>query len=68
MSKRLWTSTSEYATLYELLATRATDQPDKVGYSFLLDEQQEPAVLTYTDLNRRARVRSLSAGTNDCDR
>ncbi|WP_437630406.1 non-ribosomal peptide synthase/polyketide synthase [Sorangium sp. So ce854] len=44
------------STLVDLLRFRATEQPDRLAYSFLLDGETEEATLTYAQLDRRARA------------
>jgi acyl-CoA synthetase (AMP-forming)/AMP-acid ligase II len=45
-----------YSTLVELLRFRALNQPQEVGYTFLLDGETEVASLTYQQLDRKARA------------
>ena len=44
------------ATLADVLHWRATHQPDRLGYRFLLDGDSREACLTYGELDRRARA------------
>ncbi len=44
------------ATLVELLRRRARERPDEVVYTFLLDGEAEEALLTYGELDARARA------------
>lgn len=43
-------------TLIELLDQRALQQPDELGYTFLLDGETRELHLTYGELERRARA------------
>ena len=43
------------STLVELLRRRASRQPERLGYSFLLDGDGDAAEATYAELDRRAR-------------
>ena len=42
-------------TLFDILRWRAENQPHRVAYRFLIDGEFEEVVLTYGDLDRRAR-------------
>ncbi len=44
------------STLVELLRFRATGEPDRCAYTFLLDGETEEAHVTYGELDRRARA------------
>ncbi|MGK3992297.1 non-ribosomal peptide synthase/polyketide synthase [Sorangium sp. So ce1024] len=44
------------STLVDLLRFRATEQPDRLAYNFLLDGETQEATLTYAQLDRRARA------------
>src|SRR5215207_897919 len=48
--------TRRSATLVELLHQRSLQQPDKLGYTFLLDGETSELHLTYGQLERRARA------------
>ncbi|GIF62815.1 hypothetical protein Ais01nite_08500 [Asanoa ishikariensis] len=48
--------TDSVRTVAELLRTRAADQPDRLGYTFLVDGEHEELPLTYGEADRRARV------------
>ena len=52
-STNLYRATS---TLVELLRQRASQQPERPGYCFLLDGDGTEAQLTYAELDRRARA------------
>ncbi|WP_017653093.1 non-ribosomal peptide synthetase [Fortiea contorta] len=43
------------STVVELSRFRSLTQPDRDAFSFLLDEETEPATLTYEELDRRSR-------------
>ncbi|XYI03749.1 amino acid adenylation domain-containing protein [Sorangium sp. So ce1128] len=43
-------------TLVGLLRYRATEQPDRLAYTFLLDGETQETTLTYAQLDRRARA------------
>lgn len=47
---------SEPTNLAELLRARALSRPDDLAYSFLADDELEPASLTYGELDARARA------------
>ena len=47
---------AEARTLVDLLRLRASEQPTKVAYTFLVDGEREGARITYTDLDRSARA------------
>jgi acyl-CoA synthetase (AMP-forming)/AMP-acid ligase II len=60
-------SPAAWSSLVELLRWRATDQPERQGYSFLLDGESQAVGLTYGELDRQARrigalLQSLKAG------
>jgi acyl-CoA synthetase (AMP-forming)/AMP-acid ligase II len=42
-------------TIVELLSRRAMEQPDRLGYTFLVDGEREEVRFTYGELDRRAR-------------
>jgi acyl-CoA synthetase (AMP-forming)/AMP-acid ligase II len=44
------------ATLVQVLRWRATHQPERLGYRFLVDGEAREDCLTYGDLDRRARA------------
>ena len=44
------------ATLVDILQQRATNQPHKTAYTFLVDGESETASITYGELDRRARA------------
>ncbi len=46
----------EIRTLVDLLRFRAQKQPDNLAYTFLLDGEQAEAQITYSDLDRQARM------------
>ncbi|SKB12225.1 Putative fatty-acid--CoA ligase (Acyl-CoA synthetase) [Planktothrix sp. PCC 11201] len=46
----------QWTTLTELLQYRATYQPDKIAYTFLVDGETETVTLTYQQLNQKART------------
>lgn len=46
----------EWKNLIELLNTRAVDQPDVIGFRYLLDGEKDEARLTFSELDRHARV------------
>lgn len=50
------TSFTKCQNLVDILRWRATDQPEQVGYTFLLDGEQEETHLTYGQLDRQART------------
>lgn len=52
----LKTETLKYNTLIELLRGRATQQPDRHAYTFLIDGKKESQPLTYGELDRQARA------------
>ncbi len=43
-------------TLVDLLRQRAENQPDQVGYTFLIDGENEKETLTYRELDQKARA------------
>ena len=43
-------------TLVELLRRRASEDPDRTAYSFLVDGETEKGTLTYGELDRNARA------------
>ncbi|HLO02131.1 MAG TPA: fatty acyl-AMP ligase [Symbiobacteriaceae bacterium] len=45
-----------YSTLVDVLRWRATNQPDKRAFIFLRNGEEEEAVWTYSELDRRART------------
>jgi acyl-CoA synthetase (AMP-forming)/AMP-acid ligase II len=47
---------SEPTTLVELLRSRAINQPNEHGYTFLIDGKKESTPLTYGELDRQARA------------
>jgi acyl-CoA synthetase (AMP-forming)/AMP-acid ligase II len=49
-------SVCDCTTLVELLRQRATHQPDRLAYTFLLDGETTEATLTYAQLDQRART------------
>jgi natural product biosynthesis luciferase-like monooxygenase protein len=52
-------------TLVDLLCRRASEQPDRLAYSFLADGEIEERRMTYGDLDRRARsIASLLQSLN----
>ena len=52
-------------TLVDLLCRRASEQPDRLAYSFLADDEIEERRMTYGDLDRRARsIASLLQSLN----
>ncbi len=44
------------ATLVDLLRYRATHQPDRLAYTFLIDGEEEGETFTYAQLDRKARA------------
>lgn len=59
MTAQLANSTAEtvkYATLVERLRALATEQPDKLAYTFLIDGKTEGQTFTYGGLDRRVRA------------
>ncbi|MEV4534044.1 condensation domain-containing protein [Asanoa sp. NPDC049518] len=48
--------TDRVRTVAELLRTRAADQPDRLGYTFLADGETGELPLTYAEADRRARA------------
>ncbi|HEY0603570.1 MAG TPA: HAD-IIIC family phosphatase [Herpetosiphonaceae bacterium] len=48
-------SRTEWPSLVDLLRWRATDQPERQGYRFLLDGESQAVDLTYGELDRQAR-------------
>lgn len=46
----------EPSTLVELLRLRASQQPDRLAFSFLGDDDDAPIAWTYSELDRRARA------------
>lgn len=46
----------ELISLVQLLCRRAQEHPDAIAYTFLLDGEQETAVLTYAGLEQRVRA------------
>ncbi|MCU0490007.1 MAG: amino acid adenylation domain-containing protein [Chloroflexaceae bacterium] len=46
----------DYSTLIDVLQLRATQQPDKPVYRFLLDGEDEEIQYTYAELDQRARA------------
>jgi natural product biosynthesis luciferase-like monooxygenase protein len=48
-------NSSRCSTLVDLLCQRATEQPDRLAYTFLTDGEGEEATLTYGELDRMAR-------------
>lgn len=49
------TSRPPATTMIELLRWRASNEPDRVGFTFLADGERDARDLTYADLDRRAR-------------
>ncbi len=47
---------TEARTLVDLLRFRASEEPTKVAYTFLVDGEREGARITYADLDRSARA------------
>lgn len=47
---------SNFSTLVELLRWRATNETDKLAYTFLIDGKKEGTRLTYGELDRQARA------------
>ncbi|MGF1524383.1 MAG: AMP-binding protein [Leptolyngbyaceae cyanobacterium] len=45
-----------FSTLVDLLSWRASRQPEKVAYVFMVDGKTEGARLTYAELDRQARI------------
>ena len=45
-----------YSTLWELLHARAAEHPERLAYTFLHDGESEESVLTYGELDGRARA------------
>lgn len=45
-----------FRTLLELLQTRAQEQPDRLAYRFIQDNDQEIVTITYGELDRQARA------------
>ena len=45
----------EWRNLVELLNTRASVQPDVVGFKYLVDGENEETSLTFSELDRDAR-------------
>lgn len=57
----------EISTIVDILAQRASSQPDQTAYIFLVDGETQEVSLTYAELDRRARaiagkLQSLSTG------
>ncbi|MFD5461539.1 condensation domain-containing protein [Kitasatospora sp. NPDC127059] len=50
-------------SIAELLWARAEEQPDRLGYSFLLDGESQEIALSYAELDRKARV--IAAGIRE---
>jgi len=46
----------QWTTLIELIEYRASEQPDKIAYTFLVDGETETVTLTYQQLNQQART------------
>ena len=46
----------QWTTLIELLEYRASGQPNKIAYTFLVDGENEILTLTYQQLNQQART------------
>lgn len=53
---RFFSASDKPSTLVELLRDRGSNQPERLGYRFLLDGEQDEACLTYSELDRRARA------------
>jgi acyl-CoA synthetase (AMP-forming)/AMP-acid ligase II len=53
---------TNFATLNDLLAARAAQQPDDRAYIFLSNRGSEEDVLTFAELNQRARAFAASLG------
>lgn len=49
-------SSTEPSTIVELLRQRASQQPEKLAYTFLIDGKVEGPKLTYAELDRQARA------------
>jgi acyl-CoA synthetase (AMP-forming)/AMP-acid ligase II len=49
-------STRRCVTVADLLASRAADQPDRLGYTFLADGETDEYHLSYAEADRRARA------------
>jgi len=46
----------EWKNLVELLNDRAADQPEVVGFKYLVDGENEEAAMTFSELDRHARL------------
>ncbi|HTF09418.1 MAG TPA: AMP-binding protein, partial [Asanoa sp.] len=55
--------TRDVRTVPDLLRARAAEQPDRLGYSFLVDGETEELRLTYAEADRRARAVAASLGS-----
>ena len=55
-----WTDSSDFnvdhSTLVDLLGWRAANQPDRLGYTFLANGEEEEINLTYAELDFNARA------------
>lgn len=49
-------NTFQCMTLVQLLHRRAMNQPERLAYTFWPDGEKEHAILTYGELDRRARA------------
>ena len=49
-------SSAKFSTLVELLQHRASQQPDKLAYQFLIDGKKEGNAYTYGELDEKARA------------
>lgn len=56
MSRDISEPTVDYASLVDLLRTRAVCQPDRIACTFLVDGEHEEISLTYGSLDERARA------------
>lgn len=50
------TGSAQSRTLISLLRTRAAEQPDRTGYTFLVDGEEEVSTFNYSQLDQQARM------------